>query len=213
MAPYTRSMAMRSRRVSRCGSCGLPEAACLCGGVAKVASKTKVAVVAHHTEWRRSSNTGRLLALVLQDVRIVLRGAQTNASADVGPHCVGRRLVLFPWEDSRELRATDAGDVTLVVPEGSWSQARRAMRREPWCEGAEVVRLPGAPSSRYRLRSAPHAGELSTFEAVAHAIAILEGESVAARMWPLFERFVERSLAVRGRRSDVWPQEARSLRR
>jgi DTW domain-containing protein YfiP len=89
----------------------------------------------------------------------------------------------------------------LVVPEGSWGQARRAVRREPWLLDAERVCLPSGPPSHYRLRTAPHEHGLSTLEAVARALGVLEGEAIERALLAMLDAFVERSLAVRGRRA------------
>lgn len=166
-----------------------------------VSIETRIALLAHHTEWPKSSNTGRLLLRLLPGTVVHLRGDPAAERAEA-PALSGRRLVLFPSEGARELTPADRGaDLVLVVPEGSWAQARRAVKREPWALGAEHVRLPSGPPSRYRLRQAVHEEGLSTFEAVARALAILEGGAIAEAMLTVFDRFVSRSLAVRGRRS------------
>lgn len=189
---------MRSRRLLRCEACGLPEERCLCASIPAIATQARVALVAHHREWRRSSNTGRLLLRALAGTRLWVRGARDEGAP---PPLEGRRLVLFPDEPSRPLTRADAGpDLVLVVAEGSWAQTRRALRREPWLEG-ERVRLPEGAPSRYQLRVAPQAGSLATFEAVARALGLLEGEDVERAMMSIFDEFVARSLLVRGRRS------------
>lgn len=177
----------------------------MCATVTPIAGvATRVALIAHHTEWSKSSNTGRLLLGLLPGTVVHLRGDPTGPRprGEASPPLPGRRLVLFPSESSRELTRDDrSADLVLVVPEGSWAQARRAVKREPWAVGAEHVRLPSGASSRYRLRQAVHEDGLSTFEAVARALAVLEGGAVHDAMIAVFERFVVRSLAVRGRRS------------
>lgn len=112
----------------------------------------------------------------------------------------GRRLVLFPGEHSRVLTPDDAagGALTLVVPDGSWKQASRAVQRDAAAAGAEVVALPPGPPSRYRLRRRAHDHALCTYEAIARALAILEGPAIEAEMMRGLELFVERTLALRG---------------
>lgn len=192
---------MRSRRLVRCAGCGLPAPTeCLCADATPAAARTRVLVIAHHREWRRTSNTSRLLLKALSRVEVRIRG-ERDVLPDESP-VAGRRLVLFPSDEARELSPADArDDLVLVVPEGSWSQARRTIRREAVFEGVEHVRLPVAQRSRYRLRRAPRLGELSTFEAVLWALTVLEPEAHFEDAWRLFDRFVDRSLALRGRRS------------
>ncbi len=90
--------------------------------------------------------------------------------------------------------------MTLLVPDGTWSQARRIAQREPDARGAELVRLPPGPPTRYGLRRNPREGTVSTFEAVARALGVLEGAEgaeLAARLLETFDRFVDRALRVR----------------
>jgi DTW domain-containing protein YfiP len=199
---------MRSRRVSRCESCRLPlvepaSRACLCAEFAPQNVRTRVVLVAHHREWRRSSNTGRLLLAALRGAGVVFRGVpgSVNSGGDAIRGC-DKRLVLFPSDEARTLGPEDAAaDLVLIVPDASWAQARRTMRRESLCKDAEPVRLPKRGVSRYRLRQAPRDGELSTFESVARALGILEGEGIERALLSVFDEFVARSLALRGRRS------------
>jgi len=86
----------------------------------------------------------------------------------------------------------------LVVPDGNWKQASRAVDRDPAAIGAEKVTLPPGPPSRYRLRRLPHPGALSTFEAIARALAILEYPEIEEPLMRALDLFVERTLVLRG---------------
>ena len=154
-------------------------------------------IVMHHVETRRASNTGRLAARILgADVR--LRGTRTPIPRAPMPE--GRRLLLFPAATARVLREEDGrrGPVVLVVPDGNWKQASRVMHRDEDAIGAEIVTLPAGPPSRYRLRRRPNEGALSTFEAIARALAILEDPSIEGEMMRALDLFVERTLVLRG---------------
>jgi DTW domain-containing protein YfiP len=85
----------------------------------------------------------------------------------------------------------------LLVPDGNWNQARRAFRRDPDARGAEPVILPPGAPSRYGLRRRPHDAAMSTLEAVARALGVLEGEVIERRMMEAFDLFVERASRVR----------------
>lgn len=203
---YTRDGA-RTRRIERCPDCWLHLPSCLCAELPRLATATRLVLVMHHVELRRSSNTGRLAALALgAEVRVRgLPGEPARilnaSSADAQP--AGRRFLLFPAENSRDLTSDDArgGPITLVVPDGSWKQASRAAKRDELAAGAEPVRLPPGPPGRYRLRHAPSDHALCTCEAIARAMAILEGPHrgplVEEAMMRALDLFVERTLALR----------------
>lgn len=61
--------------------------------------------------------------------------------------------------------------------------------------------VPPAPEKR-RLRRPPHEEGLSTLEAIARALAVLEGEAVAEPLEALYNLVVERHLPHHRRRAD-----------
>lgn len=182
----------------------------MCADVARAPTRIRVVLLVHHIELRKSSNTGLLATELLEGSRVVVRGRP-----DVAPSVPdeGRRLLLFPADGAVPLGPSHCAlaaeaSVTLVVPDGTWDQARRASRRDPWALGASPVCLPSLPPSAYRLRTAPRPGMVSTLEAIAHAVALLEGpstgEPIRDQMLRALDVFVERSMRVRGMRSSVW---------
>lgn len=186
---------MRSRRLVHCEGCGLPEALCLCAALPRLEVATRVLVVMHRVEAFRGSNTGRLAVRMLAGAELRARGrrAEDEPPAEA-PVPEGPRLLLFPAPDARVLSAADAerGPLVLVVPDGSWRQARRVRLREPLARGAEPVALPPGPPSRYTLRVIRREGAVCTFEAIARALAVLEGPAIEAAMMPWLEEFLRR---------------------
>ena len=190
---------LRGWRLPRCGGCGLPDALCLCAELPSLAVRTRVVVVMHRIEALRSTNTGRLAARMLSGASARVRG---DRDVPTEPAPEGRRLVLFPLEGARPLARDDAGDdLVLVVPDGTWSQARRIHRRDPASRGAETVTLPAAGPSAYDLRRGAREGGVCTLEAVAAALGVLEGEAVEAALRGAFVAWRER--AVRARQGDL----------
>jgi DTW domain-containing protein YfiP len=203
--PVTRDI--RAQRLVQCTGCSLPVIACVCDALPKIATRTRVVVVMHRREAFRTSNTGRLAVKVLTRSSCAIRGgdAPRPSAADFP----GKRLVLFPSEGARVLSPADAADdLTLIVPDGTWSQAQRVLRREPCARGAEIVRLPPCAPTRYALRRNTRDGALCTFEAVAEALGVLEGEGVKTRVLSCFDLFLARALAIRGRRDIVRPDQS-----
>jgi len=66
--------------------------------------------------------------------------------------------------------------------------------------GLPTLNLPVAPMPSARLRESPGPGRVSTIEAIARALRLLEGEEVAAVLEELFRQAVERARAA-GRRT------------
>jgi DTW domain-containing protein YfiP len=87
----------------------------------------------------------------------------------------------------------------LIVLDATWSQARRMNRKLDALRGLPTLRLPDEPVPTARLRTSPGEGRVSTIEAIARALRILEGEEAAAGLERLFAVAVERAQST-GRR-------------
>jgi DTW domain-containing protein YfiP len=117
-------------------------------------------------------------------------------------------LFLFPTPDAIALpdwirtQPSPTPTVTLIVPDGTWRQCKRVRRRVPTVSEAIPIALPYTLPSEYRLRHAPRANQLSTLEAIARAMALLEGPAVEQHLMTVFRIAVERTLWTNGRLSN-----------
>jgi hypothetical protein len=108
----------------------------------------------------------------------VRRGVDFSADPFVQDLC-GRDpapYVLFPGQGARDL-AELPGDrpITLIVIDGTWPQAKQLLRRNPDLAALPRVAFsPGAPSA-YRIRPQPAEHCVSTVEALARALDVIEG--------------------------------------
>lgn len=188
---------IRAHRAPRCAGCRLPSASCVCAELPRLAVATRVVLVMHHVETRRTSNTGRIAARVL-GAEVRLRGERAAAPRPALPE--GRRLLLFPAHGARLLSRSDAaeGALVLLVPDGNWKQASRMLHRDEDVKEAQIVALPPGPPSRYRLRRGSCEESLCTLEAIARALGILEGPEIERELMRALDLFVGRTLALRG---------------
>ncbi len=177
--------------------------ACICDAIVPVETATRVALVVHCMEWNKTTNTSALLARVLVRSEVHMRGVRDQPLQldDALADPARRPVLLYPTEDAVQLDAiASEGPFTLIVPDGTWRQARRIHRREPSLDGVQAVTLPVGAPSRYRVRKNVRGDyALSTAEAVARALEILEGEDVARAILAPFDRMVEATLKTRGK--------------
>jgi DTW domain-containing protein YfiP len=204
-------------------------ALCLCAQLVPRATRTAVRVVVHESELWKSTNSGRLLPLLLGNATLVPYG---NGRPDLPPElwpANTRPVVLFPLEgaptvdtvvrneDPNDVGANDTTDAssngtkdslsvghdrrpfTLIVLDGTWHQANRVRKRFHHLR-VPFVRLPDTDEpSLYRLRRGHFGSSLSTLEAAARAVAILEGDpTVAEHLVDGFRRMQDRTLWLRG---------------
>jgi DTW domain-containing protein len=191
----------------RCPRCRLHTDLCACDVLGPFEVATELVVVAHRYEVRKTTSTGRLAVLCLAGARLCLRGRH-GASDDPVTWAAGRTpLLLFPSPSAVPLDAwkraqpPDAPPVTLIVPDGTWRQAKRVRHRVPGLAALTPVKLSAPAACDLRLRRPRQPEQLATLEAIAHAFGILEGPAAQAHLMHAYRTVVERSLWSNGRLS------------
>jgi DTW domain-containing protein YfiP len=189
---------VRERRRQRCLTCGLETDACLCAGLPRLRLATPVAVLQHVRERVKPTNTGRLLARMLEDSALLSFGQREPAfdPAPLRDRPVAWRL-LFPRGDAPLLEPERP--VGLVLLDGCWSRCRRASRHLPWVSELPAVSLPPGPPPVWTVRKQHLEGGLSTFEAALRALEVLEGSAAALPLRRAFARVTARQLYLKGR--------------
>jgi DTW domain-containing protein YfiP len=157
----------------------------------------------HTAEEALTTNTGRLAAKALPNSEIRIRGRRNERMSSAGLVQPGRpSMILYPSPHAIELNFEFVSrikrQVTLIVPDGSWAQTRRIVRREKALAGIPHVKLPDGPPSEYRLRLQPSDKSLCTLEAIARTIGMLESRDAQTRLEFLLRAMVERTLWSRG---------------
>ncbi len=199
-----------SQPAHRCPECRLVRRVCVCKIAPQLALKTRLILVMHASEWRKSSNTGHLARLAVAGTEVRLHGLPHEPVDDSGLDPSGSTLVLFPGFGAKTLTPEVVADlarpVTLLIPDGTWPQAKTMMRRVPLLRGAIPVALPGPTLDLQRPRRNVFPDRMSTCEAIAQALGCLEGGTVEAQLLDFFRRAVDRMLMLRGkmRAADVY---------
>ncbi len=179
------------------------ETLCICALVPRVETRTRLQLIVHCREEHKPTNTGQLAARCMHRSAISIVGDRERALALAPITDREQPLLLYPADDAVPITQFAASErpIVLIVPDGSWRQASKMRKRVPGLAAVPCVTLPDAGPTDYRLRSEPHAGGLATFEAIARALCILEGDAgpaIEATMLALFRVMVERTLWLRG---------------
>jgi DTW domain-containing protein len=194
---------MRSRTpadfAGRCPGCYLPTHLCLCAEVPRVRTRTDFLVIRHNKEANKSTNTARLAALALTRCRILTYGAP-GQPFELSVLAAPGTWLLFP--DAQPPPPGTPPPERLVVLDGNWTQARRMYQRLPELRRLPGLALPPPPPEARRLRRSPHPYGMSTVEAIAGAITVLEGAEVAWPLHALHELMIDRVMTARGRLHD-----------
>ncbi|MFG1498901.1 tRNA-uridine aminocarboxypropyltransferase [Halobacteriovorax sp. XZX-3] len=190
------SKSRRDTRDSRCPNCRINTHWCFCDVLKPFANQTKVIIPMHYTERWLTSNTAYFATKVLKKCEIFERG---NVHEPFGPQLFDfdtfDYIYLFPTQDSlplQDYKAEEGKQTCLVVPDGSWSKAKKFHKREEVLGRMPKYHLIDVGHSIYELRKSPGENFLCTYEAIAHALEVLEGSAVKDHMIEAFKVIVER---------------------
>jgi DTW domain-containing protein len=201
-------MNRRAATARRCPQCRMVQQLCICALLPRIETRTRVVVVVHHEEAQKPTNTGLLAARCLASSRVVVTGVrdQPITSSPLGDDDAPAAL-LFPSDDATPLTSSSRIH-TLVVPDGTWRQARKMRSRVPGLDALPCVTLAPPEAGQveptaYRLRTERREGGLATLEAIARALAILEqathdANDVERELLDIFRVMVDRTLWLRG---------------
>ena len=160
-----------------CWSCRRPARVCYCAAVQPIQTRTRVVILQHPRESDVPINTARIAELSLLNstlhVGLDFSGDQALAAAlrdEAQP-----AVLLYPSADAQDLTlAMPRGPVTLVVIDGTWWQASKLFKLNPFLQALPRYGLAPSEESRYRIRREPAAHCLSTIEALEAALSVLE---------------------------------------
>jgi DTW domain-containing protein YfiP len=172
-----------------CPRCLYQTHVCLCAAIPRLENATRVVIVRHHLENHRSSNSGRLAHLALANSAIVEHGGSDGPASL--PSLDGAYL-LYPLGEPT-LTVPNPRPQQLFVLDATWSQARRMYRKLAAVRSLPVLHVPDDARVVARLRAAPAPGMVSTLEAIARALRLLDGDAIATPLEQLYDLAVERA--------------------
>lgn len=184
---------------SRCPTCGTRPDLCICSDLATFPSRLHFVFVQHSQEALKPTNSARLACRMLSSASIVTwnRVAPPELPPDT--------ILLYPSADASTLELSDLLEAsTIVVPDGTWSQASRIAS----VLGQKTLKrrsLPAGATSMWGLRHASSQDRISSAQAVATVLG-LDGEIEAAKaLMSALSEAGRRILSMRGIFADPAP--------
>jgi len=138
-----------------------------------------VVLLQHPREHGKAVNTARIAALALPSstLHVGVDFSEVAAVRDAISDPSRPAMLLYPGPGASELeQLPPAGAVTLVVIDGTWHQARVLLRENPQIAALPRYAFTPAAPSEYRIRKEPSPECVSTIEALANALPLLEGD-------------------------------------
>ena len=177
-----------------CPRCLLRQEICLCDRIPTLPTRVRVVIVRHIVERLRTSNTARLAALALPNSEILDYG-------DLEPLDESRLVGEDTWLLYPGPKPPPAGappPKRLIVLDATWHQSRKMFSRIDYLHGLPCLALPAPEAGIHRLRQPPRKDGMSTIEAIAAALGILEGEEPARKLRELHDAHVQAVVKLRG---------------
>lgn len=190
----------RRKTKDPCQRCGLHAVRCICSIIPLLNLATRVSVVVHAKELKRTTNTGRLAIEALTNSQMIVRGLgrqRVDLSALLDP--TYETYLLFPSDTAVPLAdVRPLKPVHLIVPDGNWRQASKLNTRHPELAAVPRVKIECGIPQKHHLRKEHFPEGLSTLQAIGEALRVLEGEAVGLKMLALYQAKLQATLVGRG---------------
>ena len=186
-----------------CARCRRPASVCYCAALASLPTRTRIVILQHPRERDMPIGTARMASLCLPsaELHVGVRWGEHAALAAALADPARPPILLYPGPGARDvLREPPSGPVTLVVVDGTWSQAKTVVRDNPILHALPRYAFDAPEPSQYRIRREPRIEYCSTIEALMHVLGVLEGDP--ARFRALLEplrAMVDAQLAAQAR--------------
>lgn len=185
-----------------CENCFLHRERCICALIPSLDLRTRVTLVIHFRELRRTSNSGTLALKALSNSALFVRGLGERLDLNRALDSAYRNVLFYPAEDAIELNAAfirlDPRPVNLIVPDGNWRQASKVAIRHPELAALPRVKISRVNDAKYHLRKETTPEGMSTLEAIARALGVTESEATGKRMLELYQAKLKATLIGRG---------------
>jgi DTW domain-containing protein YfiP len=187
-----------------CLVCYLHKDRCICENIPTLTLTTKISLIIHAKELKRTTNTGRLAIKALTNSEMRIRGAEHEA-LDLSYLLTEkyRTFVFYPSNDAVELNKqlvnASSLPIQLIVPDGNWRQASKVHSRHHELGALTRVKISTPNTLGMHMRAENTEAGMATLEAIAHALGIIEGDEVKEILMKLYMNKLEATLKGRGK--------------
>ncbi|MEO8553038.1 MAG: tRNA-uridine aminocarboxypropyltransferase, partial [Kofleriaceae bacterium] len=167
-----------------CARCRRPVRVCYCAALPTLATKTRIVILQHPREKDMPIGTAHMAQLCLPEaeLHVGMRWGEREAFLRAISNPARPAVLLSPGPTARDiLRDPPLGPVTLVVVDGTWSQANTIVRDNPCLQDLPRYAFASPEPSQYRIRKEPRVEYVSTIEALMHVLGVLEGDPAKFR--------------------------------
>ncbi|MBC7419231.1 MAG: DTW domain-containing protein [Bdellovibrio sp.] len=186
-----------------CEVCFLHKNLCICEFIPTLNLRSKLSLVVHVKELKRTTNTGTLATKALLNSEIFIRG-KMNEPLDLTSQLTENyhHVLFYPSDGAIALDEAfvkqSSLPINLIVPDGNWRQASKVHYRHQELKNLPRVMIKTANSESHHLRAETTEFGMATLQAIAHAFGFMEGEAVKDELLKLYKLKLSRTLKGRG---------------
>lgn len=198
-------LARGGMKSERCSGCRLSPSHCICALRPNLATTSGMCLIMADIEALKPSNTGWLIADVVQDT-FAFGWARTEADPALlaklsdpqwlpmvvfpGEFVDARRVIHAVPEQSGDASAKPAKRPLFILLDGTWPEASKMLRKSPYLDRFPVLSLQSEQLSRYKLRRSKRDDHFCTAEVAALCLA-LSGEASDAHAAQTLEAYLD----------------------
>ncbi len=166
-----------------CDVCQYPLQTCICDAITPVTSQAIVSILQDPVESKHAKNTARLSTLILPKASIFIGTLPNDFKAVMQQvESSSKTLLVYPCESAVSLgnQSVDWSLYThIVVLDGTWRKAKKLWLNNPWLHELDACSIEPEHTSNYRIRKRPSEQSLSTLEAIATTLNVVDGTPLA----------------------------------
>ncbi|MVW76350.1 tRNA-uridine aminocarboxypropyltransferase [Pseudomonas xionganensis] len=205
LARSVKPFVARGSKSQRCPQCRVIPSHCLCAWRPQVPANSAMCLLMHDVEALKPSNTGWLIADVVQDTsafgwsRIEVDAALPALLNDPQwqPYLVFPGEYAAPERVVSEVRPAAGKRPLFVLLDATWTEARKMFRKSPYLDHLPVLSLQPEQLSRYRLRRSKRDDHLCTAEVAALCLELAGDERAAEALDAYLDVFSQHYLAAK----------------
>ena len=169
-----------------CPVCYRAQTACICQWVKPIKNEIEVLILQHPLEVAQAKGTARLLHLCLANSTMLTGEVFEEALFKTNKYSVLLYPATIPDPSLGVIEAPalepqhllDPKQVRLVVMDGTWRKSRKMLYLNPALQKMPRLALSNLPPSKYLIRKAQQAHQLSTLEATCYGLTQMNAASI-----------------------------------
>ncbi len=193
-----------------CSHCEKTLKTCLCGWLTSIVNPHPIAILQHPSEAKHSLGTAKIANLSLKHCEL-WQGEDFQKDKLVQSwfrRYQSKCYVIFPGVNAKPLthliartnaEPSPAIDLAFIFIDGTWKKARKIWYLNPWLQNLPQLTLQPIEKSQYRIRKSPFKQSLSTIEAIAQTLGVIEQNN--SKYQPLlttFEKMIDNQIKLMG---------------